>query len=144
MTGVNWSTTGTPNINVQHLVALTLVDGGLTFDSSHDHARMDDPRVLEVRRKIELKPNAQLTTALPPRQVIMTAQLQNGQSHRHHAKAVRGTPDDPMNRSEVVAKAIDLMAPILGLSQATQLAEHVMQLEKMPEAGALMGGLLAA
>ena len=105
---------------------------------------MDDPRVLEVRRKIELKPNAQLTTALPPRQVIMTAQLQNGQSHRHHAKAVRGTPDDPMNRSEVVAKAIDLMAPILGLSQATQLAEHVMQLEKMPEAGALMGGLLAA
>ena len=133
-----------PNINVQHLVALTLVDGGLTFDSSHDHARMSDPRVLDVRRKIELKPNAQLTTALPPRQVIMTAQLQNGQSHKHHAKAVRGTPDDPMNRSEVVAKAIDLMAPIVGLSQAKLLAEQVMQLEKLPQAGALIGGLLAA
>lgn len=133
-----------PNINVQHLVALTLVDGGLSFESSHDHGRMSDARVLEVRRKIELKPNAQLTTALPPRQVIMTAHLMSGQAHVHHAKAVRGTPDDPMNRGEVVAKAIDLMAPILGSTHATLLAEKVTQLETIPEAGKLLGGLMAA
>jgi hypothetical protein len=74
----------------------------------------------------------------------MTSHLKGGQTHVHHAKAVRGTPDDPMNRMEVVTKAIDLMAPILGLSHATLLAEQVMQLEKITEAGALLGGLLAA
>jgi hypothetical protein len=36
------------------------------------------------------------------------------------------------------------MAPIVGLSQAKLLAEQVMQLEKLPQAGALIGGLLAA
>lgn len=132
-----------PNINVQHLVALTLVDGGLSFESSHDHARMSDARVLDVRQKIELKPNAQLTTALPPRQVIITAHLGRGQTVTHHAKAVRGTPDDPMTRSEVVAKAVDLTAPLLGATRAKVLAEQVMRLEEISQAGVVMGGLVA-
>lgn len=62
----------------------------------------------------------------------------------HHAKAVRGTPDDPMSRSEVVAKAIDLTAPILGAAKSKMLADQVVRLDEVPEAGALIGGLIAA
>src|SRR3546814_1600540 len=50
-----------PDVCLQHLLALTLVDGDLTFASSHDHARMKDPAVLDVRRRIEAIPSAELT-----------------------------------------------------------------------------------
>lgn len=43
-----------PNICLQHLVALYLVDRKLTFDSAHDYSRMDDPRVRDIRSKIQL------------------------------------------------------------------------------------------
>jgi 2-methylcitrate dehydratase PrpD len=133
-----------PNINVQHLVALTLIDGGLNFESSHQHERMSDPAVLAVKAKIDLQANAALTTALPPRQVIMTAHTLDGRVLRHHAKAVRGTPDDPMTRAEVMEKAEDLMAPILGQARATELTRLVMGLDEVADAGAVLGPLLAA
>jgi 2-methylcitrate dehydratase PrpD len=133
-----------PNINVQHLVALTLVDGGLNFESSHDHGRMLDPAVLSVKSKIDLQPNESLTSALPPRQVIISATTHDGREIRHHAKAVRGTPDDPMTRAEVIEKAIDLMAPILGTAQATELTQEVMKLDKVNNAGARIGALISA
>src|SRR3546814_16078566 len=56
-----------PDVCLQHLLALTLVDGDLTFASSHDHARMKDPAVLDVRRRIEAIPSAELTAARPAR-----------------------------------------------------------------------------
>jgi len=133
-----------PNINVQHLVALTLVDGGLNFESSHDHGRMMDPGVLSVKAKIDLRPNEALTSALPPRQVIISATTSEGREIRHHAKAVRGTPDDPMTRSEVMEKALDLMAPILGLAQAKELTNAVINIDDVSNAGARLGGLISA
>jgi 2-methylcitrate dehydratase PrpD len=133
-----------PNINVQHLVALTLVDGGLNFESSHDHGRMLDPAVLSVKSRIDLQPNETLTTARPPRQVIISATTIDGRDIRHHAKAVRGTPDDPMTRAEVMEKAIDLMAPILGAAQAKALTQEVMNLDNVDNAGARLGSLIAA
>ena len=35
--------TPAPDVNVQHLLAMLLIDGTLTFRSIHDHARMRDP-----------------------------------------------------------------------------------------------------
>ena len=38
-----------PDVNCQHLVALALVDGRVTFADSHSRERMADPRVRAVR-----------------------------------------------------------------------------------------------
>src|SRR5438552_18366779 len=43
-----------PDICMQHLCAVMLLDGIVTFESSHDEERMRDPRVLDLRRRIEL------------------------------------------------------------------------------------------
>src|SRR3546814_5110694 len=48
-----------PDVCLQHLLALTLVDGDLTFASSHDHARMKEQAVVDVRRRIEAIPSAE-------------------------------------------------------------------------------------
>jgi 2-methylcitrate dehydratase PrpD len=44
---------------------------------------------------------------------------------------VRGTPANPMTRQEIVAKATDLIAPILGVATCSSLVERVLQLERM-------------
>ena len=99
-----------PDVNVQHLMALLLVDGRLTFHSVHDHGRMKDPAVLAVRRKIELVPSQELMEARPRRQAIVEIDLRDGRRLSHRTIAVRGTADNPMTRDEVEAKALDLMA----------------------------------
>jgi 2-methylcitrate dehydratase PrpD len=118
-----------PNINVQHLVALTLVEGHMTFESSHDHARMADPAIADLRARIELISNPELTTALPPRQVIMKVRTKAGQEFSHRTHAVKGTPDNPMSRREVVEKSLDLVAPILGKERGEKLIAAIVGIE---------------
>src|SRR5207237_533816 len=40
-----------PTETVQHLLAVMLLDGTLTFAAAHDYARMKDPSVLKLRRR---------------------------------------------------------------------------------------------
>jgi 2-methylcitrate dehydratase PrpD len=67
-----------PDICLQHLLALTLADGALTFASAHDYARMADPAVLAVRRRIEVVPSAELTAAVPARQASSKSRRRMG------------------------------------------------------------------
>jgi len=118
-----------PDINVQHLVALLLVDRALTFQSVHDHGRMHDPAVLAVRELIELVPSQALMDAHPPRQAIVGIALHDGRSLAHRTRAVRGTADNPMTRDEVEAKALDLMRGPLGSDRARTLVEACRTIE---------------
>ncbi|MBO6892621.1 MAG: MmgE/PrpD family protein [Roseibium sp.] len=101
-----------PAICTQHLVAIALIDGRVTFASSHDEARMQANDVLALRQKVRLVPDDGLTDARPERQSIVTIQMSNGDVKRHHTRVVRGTPDDPMPASEVAGKAEDILGPI--------------------------------
>lgn len=121
-----------PAVCAQHLVALALVDGTVTFASTHDEARMHDPDILDLRQRIRLIPSAELTAARPARQAIVEVQLRDGQQVRHHARAVRGTPDNPMTIDEVVAKALDLLSPIIGETRAHGLVETVSSIDQLP------------
>lgn len=122
-----------PDVCLQHLLALALVDGGLTFASSHDHARMQDPAVLDVRRRIEAIPSAELTAARPARQAIIEIDCADGRRLSHRTRAVLGTPDNPMTEAQVEAKARDLMAPVLGGAQTEALIAALRGLESLSD-----------
>ncbi len=122
-----------PNINVQHLVALTLVDGRMSFANSHDHERMTDPLIQEIRARTTLVPNAELTTALPPRQVVIAVRTRDGRELHHRTHAVKGTPDNPMSRAEVVEKAIDLVCPVMGDERGRRLVDTVIGLDRVDD-----------
>jgi hypothetical protein len=47
-----------PDVNIQHMLALMLVDKTVTFRSAHDKTRMQDPAVLRHRAKVRLDPPA--------------------------------------------------------------------------------------
>jgi 2-methylcitrate dehydratase PrpD len=120
-----------PDICLQHLLALTLADGTLTFASAHDYARMQDPAVLAVRARITVVPSAELTAAVPARQAIVAVETTDGRKLRHRTHAVRGTPDNPMDQAEVEAKARDLVVPIIGAERAEKLIATVGSIETL-------------
>jgi 2-methylcitrate dehydratase PrpD len=122
-----------PDICMQHLCAVMLLDGTVSFKSSHDEKRMRDPKVLAVRKKVTLRGDDALTKAMPSREGIVELRLRDGRELRHHTRAVRGTAENPMTRAEVDAKSYDLVAPILGKSRARRLCDAVWALEKLDD-----------
>jgi 2-methylcitrate dehydratase PrpD len=120
-----------PDVCVQHMTALMIADGMLGFANTHDHARMHDEAVLAVRRRIELIPSKELSKAVPARQAIVEIERNDGTRLRHHAKAVRGTPDNPMTSDEIEEKALDLIAPITGKERASKLVAATGKLESL-------------
>ncbi len=119
-----------PDICLQHLVALMIVDGGATFASVHDYARMSDPKVLAIRKLVEAVPSKELQTAKPARQAIVRIETADGRTLTHRTYEVRGTPGNPVDKSEVDAKALDLMGPILGASRANELIAAIGDLDR--------------
>ena len=126
-----------PDICLQHMCAVMLLDGTVTFKSAHDNKRMRNKDVLELRRRIELHADDALTQAMPSRQGIIEIRLRDRREFRHHTKAVRGTADNPMTRDEVDAKCYDLMEPIIGKKRARKLCDAVWSLERLRDIRAL-------
>jgi 2-methylcitrate dehydratase PrpD len=120
--------TPAPDVNVQHLLAMLLIDGTLTFRSIHDHDRMRDPKILALRAKIQVVPSDELLHARPRRQAIVEVETRDGARHTHRIVAVRGTADNPMERAEVEAKAYDLMGGVLGRKRTERLIEAIRDL----------------
>jgi 2-methylcitrate dehydratase PrpD len=120
-----------PDICMQHMCAVMLIDGIVTFESAHDEKRMKDRRVLALRSRVELRGDDELTRAIPSRQGIVELTLKDGRELRNHVKAVRGTTHNPMTRAEVDEKCFHLMAPILGKSRARRLCDAVWDLERV-------------
>src|SRR5262252_2170871 len=79
-----------PDISLQHLVAVMLIDGTVTFKTAHDVARMKDPVVLRHRAKVQLVPDEELERRMPRREAIVEITLNNGMKLTEHVEAVRG------------------------------------------------------
>jgi 2-methylcitrate dehydratase PrpD len=122
-----------PNISLQHVLALFLVDRQLTFASVHDVERMKDDAVLSLRARTKLIPNLQLQQA-GGRQAIVRVILKNGEVLTHHTPATRGTWKNAMRRDEVNAKALDLIVPIIGRQASDELLQGLWQLETLKSA----------
>jgi 2-methylcitrate dehydratase PrpD len=120
-----------PDVNVQHLLAMLLVDGKLTFHGIHDRERMNDPKILAVRNRIAIIPSEELMHARPARQAILEVVTRDGRTLSRRTLAVRGTADNPMTREEVEAKALDLLADGLGVRRAKAIVRAVRDLDQV-------------
>ncbi|MGH9681571.1 MAG: MmgE/PrpD family protein, partial [Candidatus Acidiferrales bacterium] len=120
-----------PDVCLQHLVGVMLIDKTVSFKSAHDKARMQDPEVLRQRAKVQIVPDVELARLIPKRVTIVDLVFHDGTRLSERVEAVRGTFDNPMTHDEVVAKARELMAPVLGKQAAGNLIEKVMDLENV-------------
>jgi 2-methylcitrate dehydratase PrpD len=120
-----------PDICMQHMIAVMLIDKTASFQAAHDKPRMQDPAVLKQRAKVQLVGDAELERHLPAREAIVEVTLMDGTHLTETVKAVRGTAENPMTRDEVMAKSRDLMAPVLGPDRTDQLIRTTLALESL-------------
>jgi 2-methylcitrate dehydratase PrpD len=117
---------GWPDLNVQYLMALMLIDKKATFKSIHDKARMQDPAIIALQKKVRLEPGFP-SRRDPQIQITLT-------------DGTRLVQDDvptyvqiPLTREQVIEKARDLMTPVIGAPSSSRLIDRVLELEKIKD-----------
>ena len=118
-----------PDINLQHLLAVALLDGGLNFEAAHSLERMKDPAVLEVRKRITLVTNQELV----PYHSIVEIVTKDGTKFKEHITTVQGRPESPMNAGMVEEKCRELVVPILGEEHSQDLIDKIWHLEDVSD-----------
>jgi 2-methylcitrate dehydratase PrpD len=120
-----------PDVNCQHLVAVALVKGEVSFVDSHDVALMQDLQILKQRAKVTLAPDEALMDPAAPRGGIVEVTLSDGKKVEHFTKFPPGTKENPLSTEAVSAKARDLMAPVLGTEKTEKLITEINRLERV-------------
>ncbi len=126
------------DINLQHLVAVMLLDGDISFEASHDPARVRDPAVLALRERVSLEGSAALSRARTTQAIVELRLSRPGRPVvRHHTRAVLGSATRPMQRADLERKCLPLLAPTLGTRRARALIDAAWDIERMPDVRAL-------
>jgi 2-methylcitrate dehydratase PrpD len=126
-----------PDICLQHMIAVMLLDKTVSFRGAHDKPRMQDPTALRQRGKVNLVYDEELAKLLPVRVAVVEIALTDGTLLQERVSAVRGTPRNPMTRTEVIDKARDLTAPVLGREKSEKLIETVFAIETITDVRSL-------
>jgi 2-methylcitrate dehydratase PrpD len=118
-----------PDVNLQHLMAVALIDGTVSFEMSHSRERMTDPAVKDVRSRVELVADRSLMDPAAPRSGLVEVTMRDGQMVRHFTRHAPGTRENPLDEAGVAEKVRDLVAPVLGVRQADTILERVNRIE---------------
>src|SRR5262249_53108921 len=109
----------------------------VTFKSAHDYARMKDPRVLAMRRKVEAVGDPKLNDPLRRWRCVMEITLKDGRRLAHQTMAAKGTSEDPLTRADEEEKALDLMSLVLVQLRSRTLLAALWNVEKLKDVRAL-------
>jgi 2-methylcitrate dehydratase PrpD len=120
-----------PNVNCQYLIATGLVDGKVSFANSHSSEHMADPQIRAVMQRVQVVGDPKLNDPAAPRSGLVEVTLRDGRAVSHFTRFPPGTKENPVNTEAVNAKALDLMAPVLGAKQAEAVVQRVNSLEDL-------------
>jgi 2-methylcitrate dehydratase PrpD len=120
-----------PDLCIQYLVAVMLLDRTVSFHAAHDKVRMTEPAIMRQRAKVKVIAEEELERILPKRVAVVEIMLNDGTRLIERNDTVRGTPENPMTQDEVVEKARDLIVPVLGAHTFARLVEKVLALEQV-------------
>jgi 2-methylcitrate dehydratase PrpD len=125
-----------PNVNVQYLVAGTLLDGGFSMRMSQDADRLADPVVRSLMDRIALVGEEDFAHQRAARVEI---NLREGAAVLSKTvRDVRGTPKNPMSFDESRTKAEDLIGEVTGDKRAAAACDLVAHLEDVTDLGELV------
>jgi 2-methylcitrate dehydratase PrpD len=127
-----------PDVNCQYMLAVAMLDGKIDFQNSHDFERMHDPQVLELKKKVELVADAELTRIFPAvRNAIVEITTADGGDLKTLVDRMPGAPYNPLSAQELQEKFLSLSVPVLGEQRSQTIAETVRSLEDLSDVAAL-------
>jgi 2-methylcitrate dehydratase PrpD len=113
------------------MLAVMLIDKTASFRAAHDKPRMQNPEILRQRAKVQLVFDEELERLSPRRISIVELTFDDGTRLSEQVEHVRGTVENPMTREEIVAKALDLITPMLGVAKGKALVDTILDIESV-------------
>ncbi|HVH25253.1 MAG TPA: MmgE/PrpD family protein [Vicinamibacterales bacterium] len=118
-----------PDVNLQYVIAVALVDGTLSFADSHSHERMEDPQIRAAKDRVQLVADRALMVPEAPRSGLVEVTLRDGRTVSHFTRHPPGTKENPLNTDAVNEKARGLIEPVLGARRTEAIIQRVNALE---------------
>jgi 2-methylcitrate dehydratase PrpD len=122
-----------PDVNCQHVIALALVEGAVSFENSHSYERMKDPKVLAAKERVQLIADRELMDPTAPRSGLVEVTLRDGRTVSHFTRHPPGTKENPLNTERVNEKARSLMTPVLGAERTDEVIRRINALENLSD-----------
>lgn len=122
-----------PDVNCQHMIAVALMDGEVTFESTHAYERMSDPATLAIKDRVTLVADESLMDPLAPRSGKVTVNLKDGRTLEHFTPHAYGTKENPMSTDDVNSKTRLLLEPVLGPDRTETIIGMVNDLEGLSD-----------
>lgn len=108
------TTRETADHSLPYVVALALLDGGVTL-ASYTEEKLSSPTVRTMMQKISVVVDEKIEAEWPGTiQIRATVKLADGTSREVHARDPKGTYRNPMNREDIKIKFLQLVTPVLG------------------------------
>jgi len=86
-----------PDVNLQYVIAVALIDRTVSFDASHSYDRMRDPQVLSVKQRVQLVGDRALMDPAAPRSGRVDVTLRDGRTVSHFIRHAPGTKENPLD-----------------------------------------------
>jgi 2-methylcitrate dehydratase PrpD len=126
-----------PDVNCQHIIALALVEGAVSFADSHSYERMSDSKVLAAKARVQLVPDRALMDPAALRSGLVEVTLRDGRTVSHFTRHPPGTKENPLSTERVSEKARSLMTPVLGAERTEAVIGRINALEGLDDVRAL-------
>ena len=111
--------------SLRFVVASLLFHGSVRLDG-FDAARLSDPRVRALMKRIDLDLDPACDAAFPgQRSAMVEIEMNDGRRFHHHQTTRKGDPDDPLTDAELEAKYYELAAPVIGRPEAERLLAEI-------------------
>jgi 2-methylcitrate dehydratase PrpD len=133
-----------PDANCQYQLAVAMLDGKIDFHNSHDVERMQAPDVLEMKKRVKLVADTELTKQFPAiRAAIVELALADGRRFEMLVDRLPGAPYNPLSASEVENKFLSLTVPVLGSDNSQKIIEWTRNLERRDDVSGMCALLQA-
>ena len=132
-----------PDVNCQYMLAVAMLDGKIDFQNSHDFERMHDPQVLELKKRVELVADPELTKIFPAvRSAIVEITTVDGGEFKILVDRMPGAPYNPLSTQDLDEKFFSLSIPVLGEQRSQTVATTVRNLENLTDVATLTSLLI--
>jgi 2-methylcitrate dehydratase PrpD len=127
-----------PDVNLRHCLAVTVLDGELTFSAAHDADRMRSPALREFGARIRL---------LPPKPhldrfaVRIEADVGEACFAAEQGRNVLGRAENPMSADQVRKKAFDLLTTVLTADASDEVIDLVARIDGLPDVAPLIAAM---
>ncbi|GAA5194089.1 MmgE/PrpD family protein [Arthrobacter gyeryongensis] len=116
-----------PDISLQYVLSVLLLDGEVTFENSHDYVRHESAEVRAIMDRIRVVADAQLEppsdSAARTWRGMVTVTTKDRRVFSERVDACRGSHENPMSWDELAAKAHMALKGIMPAGQIDDLTQ---------------------